>query len=115
MINKCLDRIRRDRRRPAAPLDNTAETIADAHEKSPEHLVIFDEKRIELILSIQSHPDLSDNSKTTLIQGYFFEKTDQEIADLLAQKPANIRLIRHRTLEKLRNDDDFCTRLRNLA
>ncbi|MCB0081293.1 MAG: sigma-70 family RNA polymerase sigma factor [Caldilineaceae bacterium] len=109
-INKCLDRIRHDQRRPTEPLEQIAEAPS-SNEILPQHIVELNETRAELLLSIQQHAALSDDSKTTLIQGYFWEKTDQEIADMLAKKAANVRLIRHRNLEKLRNDDDFCTQL----
>ncbi|MEZ4664592.1 MAG: sigma-70 family RNA polymerase sigma factor [Caldilineaceae bacterium] len=111
VINKCLDRIRYDQRRLTEPLDQAFETAGD-DEVLPEHIIVIDETSTELLLAIQAHPDLSDDAKTTLIQGYYYEKTDQEIAKLLGKTPANIRLIRHRSLVKLRNDDDFCTRLR---
>lgn len=110
-INKCVDQTRRDMRRPTEPLEQASETVAD-DKILPEHRITLDEANAELLLAIQDHPDLSDDAKTTLIQGYIFEKSDQEIADMLEKKPANIRLIRHRSLVRLRNDDDFCTRLR---
>ena len=110
VINKCLDRIRSDKRRPTEPLDKASKAPHDDAEL-PEHIIVLNESNAELLLSIQEHPALSEDSKTTLIQGYFFEKTDREIAQMLDKKLANIRLIRFRNLEKLRNDDDFCTRL----
>ena len=90
---------------PSKPI---APTLPHEH---PETQFLLDESLITLVLSIRNHPKLSDKSKAILIEGFLFEKTDLELAQVLLTPQSNIRLIRHRNLEKLRGDSDFLAAL----
>lgn len=114
---RCIDRHRYEQRRTAEAIDETDE---DAYHYSqalgidpsqwPEQVYLEKERWLSLILVIQSHPELNENAKFVLIEGFIFEKTDDELAKLLQMTKANIRLIRFRALKLLRNDSAFLDR-----
>jgi len=114
-----LDKVRYLRRRQteALPSEEEGEGAPSASIEStslqdlPETHFLLDESMIMLLLSIHNHPKLSDKSKTILIEGFLFEKTDVELAQALLTPQSNIRLIRHRNLEKLRGDSNFLAAL----
>lgn len=117
-VNKCIDELRKAKRRPTTPLDDhVAEESTLVNSTAgevtwPEAQVELTEERQELLLSLETHPKLSGKSKTVLIQGYLLELTDAEVAPLASTPIPNVRLIRHRNLKKLRNDSDFMQKLR---
>lgn len=120
---RCLDRIRYESRRPMEALtDAMAEgnmqpvvSAAGSSVDQPETQSLVVEQKVMLLLSIRNHPKVSSKSKTVLLDGFLFEKTDRELAHSLLTPEGNIRLIRHRNLEKLRKDDNFMTNLRKLS
>lgn len=117
--HRSLDKVRYLRRRQteALPSEEEGEGAPSAAiestlpDEQPETHFLLDESLITLLLSIRNHPKLSDKSKTILIEGFLFEKTDVELAKVLLTPQSNIRLIRHRNLEKLRDDPDFLAAL----
>lgn len=118
--HRCIDRYRYERRRTTEPLDGEDEdgiqhtaALGIAPEQSPEEQVLRHDALLLLIRHLQDHADLSDNAKIVLIQGFFFEKTDAEVADMLATSEPNVRLIRHRALKRLQDDEGFISSLRD--
>ena len=117
--HRSLDKVRYLRRRQteALPSEEEGEGAPSAAiestlpDEQPETHFLLDESLITLLLSIRNHPKLSDKSKAILIEGFLFEKTDLELAQLLLTPQSNVRLIRHRNLEKLRDDPDFLAAL----
>ena len=114
-----LDKVRYLRRRQTEtlPSEEEGEGMPSASiestlpDEQPETRFLLDEKLITLVLTIHNHPKLSDKSKAILIEGFLFEKTDVELARALLTPQSNIRLIRHRNLEKLRDDSNFLAAL----
>lgn len=118
---RCLDYIRYTARRPTEVLthalteDSSASLAAvDPAVNQPDVQTLRVEQKLTLLLSIRRHPKVSSKSKTVLIDGFLFEKTDEELAWALLTTKGNIRLTRHRNLEKLRQDADFMMNLRKL-
>lgn len=116
-----LDRIRYEGRRMTnaltdgmeeTQLQSISSTANASLQLEAESLLV--EQKVTLVLSIRNHPKISHNSKTILVDGFLFEKSDVELAQALLTTKGNIRLTRHRNLEKLRTDNDFLTNLRKL-
>lgn len=110
--NRCIDRLRYESRRTTEELSREIEDAFVSVDANLETMVTLDEKKIELLTSLRRHPALSEKSKTIVIQGYLFDQTDSELAQLLATKQSNVRVIRHRNLEKLKHDAAFTAQLR---
>ena len=113
--NRCIDRLRYEKRRPAEAIsDEVAESVGKI-DLNLDHQILLDEKKIELLTSLRRRSTLSEDSKIVVIEGFLFEKTDEEIAEMLSHstgkervvRPSNVRVIRHRNLDKLRHDTDF--------
>lgn len=50
---------------------------------------------------------LPDNYRKVIRWKYFEEMSDEEIADQLGKTPGNVRVLRHRAIKKLRQDEDL--------
>lgn len=129
MIYKTIDMLRREgyiNRDADKPLPTEQETsiddpsdAGDNPEQEPadpktSHLEsdMMDRAMIDALLDvIVMHSRLTENEKFVLIYGFFLDYTDIELAALLQKTRDNIRLIRHRGLEKLKDDDDLKDRL----
>ncbi|MCB0061503.1 MAG: sigma-70 family RNA polymerase sigma factor [Caldilineaceae bacterium] len=112
--HRCIDRYRYERRRTTEALDSEEEdgiqhttALGIAPSLSPVQQFLNAEMSLELIESIQAHPQLSDNAKSVLLEGFLLDRTDAELAQQLNTSKANIRLIRHRALLTLRADQEF--------
>lgn len=121
VIHKLLDELRK-LGRPAVELladeDEEMEIlllIPDASATVPEHHSIENESQRELMELIRDHPSLKPDHKTVLINGYFFDQDDAELARLLDVAPATIRVLRFRGLQQLRADAAFMARLEQLS
>ncbi|MEM7126529.1 MAG: sigma-70 family RNA polymerase sigma factor [Chloroflexota bacterium] len=120
-VNKCIDEVRKVKRRPADSLNELHDesTVTPLQSSAaldstwPEPQVALTEERQELLLSLQTHPKLSGKSKTVLIEGFLLEQSDAEVAPLVPTPISNVRLIRFRNLKKLRDDSNFIERLRS--
>jgi len=116
--NKCIDEIRSAKRKATDSLDGS-DTYDGA--QKPEHVDIdapnpeeeaLRTEKISLLIDAIEERRLSQNAKTVLLEGYLFGKTDAELSKMIGTTDANVKVIRSRALEKLRNDDDFLTALR---
>ncbi len=119
--NRCIDRLRYEKRRPTEAIsDEVAESVGKI-DLNLDHQILLDEKKIELLTSLRRRSTLSEDSKIVVIEGFLFEKTDEEIAEELSHstgkervvRPSNVRVIRHRNLDKLRHDTGFIDLLRS--
>lgn len=104
---RCLDRIRYEKRRRSDEWSEKLDEILRSWGEPFEHQILLTAKRVTLLTSLRQHSILSKKSKIVLVDGIFFEKTDSELAHSLLTPQGNIRLIRHRNLDKLRHDIDF--------
>lgn len=111
VTRKCVDRIRYLDIRRTESLDSDITEFITVMDPIGE--VLLNEKRANLLIRIRQHPLLSEQSKTVLIDGFFFEKTDEEIALALETTEGNVRLIRHRALSKLRSDSELLAEFRD--
>lgn len=112
-VRRNIDQIRYETRRQGDELsDELAETFG-APEDLIDHQIVLDEKKIELLTSLRQHPKLSSESKTVVIDGFLFDKTDAELAHALLTPQPNVRVIRHRNLGKLKRDAQFLAMLRS--
>lgn len=115
--NKAIDMVRSLQRRKTSSIsehnDLEQYSIIDSNSPQPQDEALR-KGVISSILEAISHAFLSENEKTILIQGYLLGKTDKELSSILDASDANIKVIRHRALKKLRNDDDLMTVLRGL-
>lgn len=117
--HRCIDRYRYEKRRASESLEaaqgedvQPTAALGSSPELLPEHLVILDEAKTTLLVSIHHHPKLTDRAKSVLIEGYLFEKTDAELAQELSTTEGNIRIIRCRGLKLLRTDETLMAALR---
>jgi DNA-directed RNA polymerase specialized sigma24 family protein len=121
VIHKLLDELRK-LGRPAAELladeDEEGATllmIPDSTAIAPEHHMIESESNRELMELIQDHPALRPDYKTVLLNGYFLDQDDSELAHNLGLATASIRVLRFRGLQQLRSDGEFMAKLEQLA
>jgi RNA polymerase sigma factor (sigma-70 family) len=118
--HKCIDKLRsvqRHRTTSLEEVDHEEDMLPVGDTESeyasyPEQLVLLNEMKVKLLLDLHRHPKLSEDSRVVLVQGFLFEKTDAELAALLGVAQPNIRLIRHRNLQKLRQDVDWIAEIR---
>jgi len=106
--NKCIDKVRQKKRRKTDSLEavgydekNGADRIMDQDSPNPADEALKKDT-IEHIVAAIENASLSDNEKIVLIEGYLDDKTDKELSKMLDTTDANIKVIRHRALKKLR-------------
>lgn len=94
------------------PGDPWQEQLPDPQPSDPEIDFLQREGAIELLLGIREHPHVSDDSKIVLLDGFLADMADEELASRLNTSRSNIRVIRYRNLNKLRDDVEFLANLR---
>lgn len=121
VIHKLLDELRKvGRSGVELMVDETEEgtalmMIPDATVATPERHTIERENTRELIAMIQNHPALKPGQKTVLLNGFFLDQDDSELANLLGVATATVRVLRFRGLRQLRADVEFMARLEQLT
>lgn len=121
--NKCIDAIRSSGRHPTNQLDDpdkpevdsTTSIIFGTVPPTPEQAALRQELLDDLITLITRHPNLSEDAKSVLIGGYLWGASDKELANSLKTTDSNIKVIRSRSLARLRKDDGFMTALQQLT
>jgi len=118
--NKCIDEVRKVQRRKTDSLDGNKQdeegsenNIVDKGSPNPAAETIRKDIALHLTDAIENF-SLSKNEKAVLVGGYLDGKTDKELSVVLDTTDSNIKVIRHRALKKLRNNDDLLTLLRRL-
>ncbi len=86
--------------------------LPDARALDPETDAAEREAYRALVASIRDHPQLSEDSKQVLSQGFLAEMDDAELASRLGTSRGNVQVIRSRNLSKLRDDQALLDRLR---
>lgn len=118
VIFKTIDELRKANRQRLESLESVPESVLQILLGSSlgtndfTQFFIQNETAIEYLAKLCEHPNLSDKSKTILLDGYLQELTDDELALNLDVSKNNISVTRTRNRQKLRKDDDLLSILR---
>jgi len=95
--NTVTDYLRKNARRPIAPLDKAVEL--PSNDRSPDEILLIDEQNKDLIVAMNR---LKPKERQILSMRFATDLKYSEIADTMGMTSASVRLVAHRALKKLR-------------
>jgi RNA polymerase sigma factor (sigma-70 family) len=122
VIHKVLDELRKLSKSRTDSLEEHLDNhpvpppqLHTSHASAPDVVAMEVEDRTHFVNLILNHPRLSAEAKIVLLRGYLLELDDEELAQQLGKSRSTIRVIRHRGLQLLRDDQEFMRSISALA